>query len=336
MKKAFVIRTGAYGDMVIISPLFRALKEAGYHVTLNTGDRGVEVLKNNPYIDKYIVYKKEGVNDPEIERYWKDLEKKENADWFRNFAESIEVNVALHPRSPVYIYPKNERRERGEKNYYEATEEVSGLKFNKIIPDLFIDKNEEKDCQKYINKDKINILWCLSGSGSNKAYPWADYIMGEMLKNNQDMHIITVGNEKCQILESLIDDENITNLSGKVPFRTSMVLTKMCDLVISPDTGVLHASGAFDTPKVGILGHTTINNITKHFVNDFSIEPDVELCECSPCYRLIYNHKIQCPVDKLSGAAWCMAHGHPPQRLYNRIMEAVINVRDRKQSKSIS
>ena len=42
-----------------------------------------------------------------------------------------------------------------------------------------------------------------------------------------------------------------------------MILTKLVDLVISPDTGVLHASGAFDTPKIGLLGHTTIENITK-------------------------------------------------------------------------
>ena len=227
MKKAFVIRCGAYGDMLIISPLFRALKKEGYHVILNTGNRGKEVLKNNPYIDEIIHYENEHVDNPDIEKYWKELEEEVNADWCKNFAESIEVNVSLHPKSPVYNYPKQERTARGDRNFYEVTSEVAGIPFERYAPDLFIDTEEEEEAiTKYIKKDKINILWCLSGSGCNKAYPWSDYVMGELLKNNTDLHIITVGNEKCQILESLIDNENITNLSGKVPLQNKHCIDK--------------------------------------------------------------------------------------------------------------
>ncbi len=322
-KRILIIRCGAYGDMLIVSPLFKALKQQGWHVILNTGTRGMEVLKNNPHIDELILYEHENKDNPEIEQYWEDLEKKIAPDKCINFAESLEVNISLHPRSPAYNYPKWERFKRGNRNFYEECAKWANVEFEQYRPDLYLSNADILNINKYIKTDKFNILWALSGSGSNKVYPWTDYVMGEILKNNNNVHFITVGDEKCQILEDMIDDENITNLAGRISFRDSMALTSMVDLVVSPDTGILHASGAFDTPKIGILGHTTIENVTKHFINDYTLEADQNLCECSPCFRLIYNHKIQCPVDKLSMAAWCMHHGQPKERLYNRIMEVV-------------
>lgn len=331
-KTALVIRCGAYGDMVIVSPVFKALRAAGYdNIICHTGKRGLEVLKFNPFIDKFIEYEFEGKENPDAEKHWDDLREKIKPDYFRNFAESIEVSISLHPRSAVYNYPKEERKERGGRNFYDVTAEFAGLPEMQRIPDLYFKKKEFKSALKYVKYGKFNILWSLSGSGAQKVYPWTDYVMGEVIKNFPDAHFITVGDEKCQILEGMIDVKNITNLSGKTTFRETMALTGLCDLIISPDTGVLHASGYFNTPKIGLLGHTSIENITRTFVNDYTLEADPELAECSPCYRLIYKHKIQCPIERLTGAAWCMAVGQPQQRLYDQIM-GVINVRKGSQS----
>ncbi len=99
-----------------------------------------------------------------------------------------------------------------------------------------------------------------------------------------------------------------------------MCLTGLVDLVVSPDTGVLHASGAFGTPKIGLLGHTSIENITKHFINDYSIE---STASCAPCFRLIYDHVAQCPVDMDTTGAWCQAVGIPAETLVDRIEKVI-------------
>jgi ADP-heptose:LPS heptosyltransferase len=101
-----------------------------------------------------------------------------------------------------------------------------------------------------------------------------------------------------------------------------MALTKEVDLVVSPDTGILHASGQFDTPKIGLLGHTTIENITKYFKNDHSIEAE---CACAPCFRLIYDWERQCPIEPVTYAAWCMSVGIPPEKVFERIMYVKAN-----------
>jgi len=321
IKKALVIRIGAFGDCVLITPVIARLKELGYHITLYTGERGMDIFKHDTRIDKFIEHKKETPID-DLHKIWKKLEKQVKYDEVLNFTESIECNVALHPVSPMYVYPKKERAVVCNKNYYEVTADISKFEGVGNTPSLMFTKEEEYRALSHIKDGKFNILWCLSGSGKNKVYPWTDYVIGDLVKSHPNVHIITVGDNKCQILEDVANTfpkENITQLAGKISIRESMALTKLVDLVISPDTGLLHSSGCFDTPKIGLLGHTTIENITKHFKNDYSLESD---CECAPCFRLIYEYDVQCPIDPVTNAAWCMAN-IKPKRLYNRIVEVI-------------
>ena len=323
-KKALIIRYGAFGDNLMITPVIRKLKELGYRVVVNTNKRGIDTFLHNPYIDEYIKHDEEMPVD-QLPKHWEELKKTcTGEDKFINFSESIECHVALHPIQPAYNYTKPERVAICNRNYYDVTAEwagLTGLLGLKRIPELYFTAEEISEAQKYIRADRINILWQLSGSGKQKVYPWTDYVIGEALKEFSNLHFITTGDEKCQLLES-IEDPDITNLSGRVPVRIAMALTGLVDLVISPDTGILHAAGCYPTPKIGLLGHTTKENITKYFINDYSLEA---ICPCAPCMRLIYDYDIQCPVDIITRAAWCMAIGLPPERVYKRIIEVIGN-----------
>jgi ADP-heptose:LPS heptosyltransferase len=314
MKKVLVIRYGAYGDMIIITPVMKKLKEEGYYVILNTTKRGKEVFAGSPYVDE-IKEHDEKIPIEQLTDHWKALEEEIRPDRLINFSESLECNVALHPIQPEYNYTKDERFAIANRNYYDVTEKWAGLEGCQKIPELFFSHSELEEAGKYLRPNKFNILWQLSGSAKQKVYPWTDYVIGEVLKNHKNVHFITTGDERCQLLES-IDDPDITNLSGRVSVRIAMCLTGLVHLVVSPDTGILHASGCYETPKIGLLGHTTIENITKYFKNDYSIEAE---CACAPCFRLVYDHEIQCPLEFVTRAAWCMAEGIKPERVYERI-----------------
>ena len=229
------------------------------------------------------------------------------------------MNLASHSSDPLYWKPKYERAEICNKNYYTESIKWAGLESCETIPTLYFSEEEKKAAQVPIEKDKFNILWCLSGSGKNKAYPWTEYVMLDLLNKYKDIQFITVGDEKCQQIET--KNPNITRLSGQIPMRLSMCMTKYVGLVVSPDTGVLHASGAYTTPKIGLLGHTTKKNITETFKNDYSLEAD---CACAPCFRLIYDQEIQCPVHPITHSPWCLSEGIKPARLQTQI-ERVYN-----------
>ena len=322
MKKALIVRYGAFGDCLIITPVIKKLKEEGYYVILNTGKRGQEVFANNPNVDEIIKHDEEMSKD-DLSDHWDKMHEEIKPDKYINFSESIECNLAFAPVQPEYNYTKKERFELCNKNYYDETERWAKLEGCQKLPELYFTPSELEEAKTHIRPGKFNILWQLSGSGMQKVYPWTDYVIGEILKNHKDIHIITTGDERCQLLESL-NDKDITNLSGRISVRIAMCLTSLVQLVISPDTGILHAAGCYPTPKIGLLGHTTRENITKYFQNDYSLEAE---CDCAPCMRLIYNAEIQCPIELLTKAVWCQAEGIKPERVYGAINEVITRSR---------
>jgi len=319
-ERIYIVRLGAFGDQILITPVLRKLKSQGHHLIVEYSDRGEAVLRNNPNVADGIFYKSNSVPIQELHQYWKDQQAKHKADRYINFSETIEHELALHPASPRYNYTKEERRIICNKNYYEHTMKHAGLTWkdpSELRGELFFTKQELCIAYEYLRKKSFNILLCFTGSSAHKAYPWIENVIGEILKLD-NTHIITSGDLKCKILEE--EHSKMTNLSGEVDIRISMALTGIVDLVISPDTGILHASGCYDTPKIGLLGHTTKENITKHFVNDLSLEANPSEAECAPCFRLIYNMKAQCPIHIQTGGAFCMA-SIKPELVMDNILE---------------
>lgn len=322
--KILIWRTGAYGDMIVVTPLIRHLHNQGHKVFFCAGDRGEQVLKNNPHVHQIIKHD-EKVKNEDLGEHIQYLKRKYYCDRVIDLNESIECALSQHPRSPNYKLSKPERIARFNRNFYEYCFEHAKEPWGdhtSFKPELFFDDKELEEARKYL-KPGYNILVGLSGSGTNKAWTWSMDLCNNIGKNYPDIHMITVGDVKCEIIENIEtpDATNITKLSGKIPMRISMALTSMVDLVISPDTGLLHASGCYDTPKIGLLGHNTKECITKYFTNDYSIEADEKLAPCSPCLLMIYNQKMQCPITPISHASICMEEGIPLQRVYDRFKE---------------
>jgi ADP-heptose:LPS heptosyltransferase len=348
-----IFRSGAYGDNLIITPVIRYLHSQGHELTVVTSKRGMEVFKNNPHIETLLQHREETPVDKladELER----LRKKYRCEKVLDFSESIEVALSQHPRSPNYKLPKPERIARFNRNFYEYSFEHAGLKWDWQIQDgiqddlqMRVDLKPElffEPCEKYrvraIEKDakgndifheheavdfldefKFNVLLGMSGSGTNKTWPWTEALAHRICENFPDVHIITVGDERCRLIEPELEGR-ITNLSGRIPMRMSMQMTGLVDMVIAPDTGIIHAAGCYDTPKICLLGHNTRECITKHFTNDYSIEADQELAPCAPCLFMIYDKNMQCPTDDdAQGASWCMSRGLPLNRVYERFEE---------------
>jgi ADP-heptose:LPS heptosyltransferase len=336
--KILIFRSGAYGDVLITTPIVRYLKSQGHEIFYVTSKRGMEVLKNNPHISRLIQHKEE----TPIEKLSEEIEwlrKKFKCEKVIDFSESIEVALSQHPRSPNYKLPKPERIARFNRNFYEYSFEHADLKVgpfpddveesNFYRPTLFFEKNElydvrdegRKTAASFIKPDCFNVLFGMSGSGTNKAWPFMEDFGLKLCADYPDVHIITVGDEKCRLIEPELEGR-ITNLSGKIPMRMSMELTGLVDLVIAPDTGIIHAAGCYDTPKICLLGHNTIETITKHFTNDYSIEADPNLAPCAPCLSLIYDKNMQCPtVEELGGSVLCMGKGLPIQKVYEKFQK---------------
>jgi len=333
MKYHFV-RWGAYGDVIVLTPLIKYLKDNGHEIAVSVTERGEEILRHNPNVDKLIVTPDKTVSDTEIQGVW-DKEKKEvGADVYVNFSESNEVSLLKFAGDPDYKLPKWERVKQGSVNIYEKSFRLAGidpdtLTDEELNPKLYFSKKEINKVERFFDlysgmswniepKKKMIILWCLSGSGMQKAYPYTMSVMREMIHKYDNLFFLTAGDVACKLLE--IDSEfdeadKVIMQSGEWGFRETMLATKYADMVVSPDTGILHASGAYDTPKIGLESFVNIEHATKHYKNNYSME--AEGVTCAPCFKMItmLNH---CPLD-FTGAPMCISAGFPPQRVINQI-----------------
>ncbi len=339
--RILIFRAGAYGDTIIITPVIRFLHNQGHEIYALVSKRGMEVLKNNPNITELIEHDETTPVD-KLAECLEAKQKEYDCHKVIDFSESIEVALSQHPRSPNYKLPKQERFARFNRNFYEYAFEHAKIKGDVINvpkidyetgrayslevsdltyhPELFFEEKEVEEAESYLQPGKFNILIGMSGSGSNKAWPYIEPFCLKLVEDYPNIHLITVGDYKCKLIEPEVKGR-ITNLSGVVSMRVAMALTGAVDLVIAPDTGIIHAAGCYSTPKICLLGHNTIECITKHFENDYSIEADSELAPCSPCLFLIYDMKLQCPLNPETKSSVCMADGITKSMVHSKFKE---------------
>lgn len=309
-KTALVVRLGAIGDLIMITPALRQLKKDGYYVVLNCHTKS-HVVTCNPNIDAMIQQKPNEVPREKLGEYWDELSK--GFDKVINLTGSVEDGLLKRAGTLEFNLPKKMRHELCDKNYIDHTMELSGYPDIKgAMPELFFSKAEHEWAKKFMSKlkDKFVILWSLSGSSFHKVWPYTEQTACEFLDAHPDTHLITVGDEACKILEW--EHPRTLNRSARFTIRQSMILTKYVDLVIGTETGILNAASCYDTPKIIMLSHSSNENLTKHWKNVDIVEPNVN---CYPCHQLHYQRK-SCPLNSATKTPLCMTMVRPEQVLF--------------------
>lgn len=296
MKKALIIRLGAIGDTVIITPLIKLIKQDGYHVTVMTSKTGAGILRHNPNIDKILL----PPEDDNLDKYLEEI--KSQFEKVVNLTGSIEKDLALIT-GPEHVFKNKEFiRKECDVNYYDHTNKLGGYDVTGLNGELYFSPLEHSEAKRFCKKfaGKFVILWSLAGSSYHKTYPYSEYVAQALLKYS-DIVILTVGDGLAQLLEWQLP--NTKNYSDKWPIRKSMIMTKYVDLVIGPDTGILHAAGCFDTPKIILLSAVSEENVPKYWKNKIVLSAPVP---CNPCYRIVYNREA-CPLELGLNSPVCMS-----------------------------
>lgn len=307
-KECLTIRYGALGDAIWLTPVFRELKKQGYYIVHNCTEYSAQVLRENPNIDEFMIQDTGAIPNEDLPEYWQEIGK--SFEKVINFSGSVEGKLLKLEGSEEFDWPAEKRRkECGNIDYVDATMEVAGFgEIKGAVPELFFSPSEKANARFFREnyKDNFLILCSLSGSSLHKTYPWMPHVAGEILKNHDDVIIITVGDMLCQVIESWRHPRTI-NKSGVWTVRQSMLMTQYADLVIGPQTGILVASSCYDTPKIMFLSHSSRNNCGRNWKNCVTLH--AKDCDCYPCHRLIYTDI--CPKGKRNLAAKCMENINP-------------------------
>lgn len=301
-KRACVCRFGGFGDMLQAATVFPQLKKQGFHVTVMTTPKGMDVIRHDPHVDDWYIVDQDQVPNQELGAFW--TEQAKGFDRFVNLSESVEGTLLAIPGRINHTWSHRARKKRLNVNYHEFTAELADVEFAPAR--LFWPTNEEElAAAQRIDDGQFNVLWALSGSSPHKTYPHQDAVIARILLEIPEARLFLVGDEACRVLEQGWQAEpRVTCLSGQLSIRETLALAQQVDLVIGPETGVLNAVGMDETPhKILLLSHSSHNNLCKHWENVQSMTPDG--CPCYPCHRLHYGmehcHEAVIPVGQLDG-----------------------------------
>ncbi len=322
--RALVIRYGAFGDHIFASALFPLLKRDGFHVTYNTNERGVAIAQNNPHIDEFLLQEENVVDLERLGDYWEALGK--DYDKVVNLTGTCENKFLFHPSQAEYKLPDAERRALvAGSNYYRHVCEVAGYpgvknSRGRLYPSP-MERSMHQLWRKKLGRNVFVVIWCLSGSGPHKLYPTADVVQKALLDRYADMVIITMGDADCQVLE--FEHPRLLAKSGRMGIRDSLLLTQYADLVVSPETAVLNAAGCFEVPKIGLLTHSSREQLCGTWLNDHSLQAATP---CSPCHKLVYPETFaeSCPLlwpdgNDEDGNFCACADAFPPDDVFRAV-----------------
>lgn len=299
-KRACVVRYGGFGDMLQAAGVFPALKRQGYHITVMTTPRGQSVIEHDPHVDAFFIQDDNQVPNHLLMEFWEHQATK--FDKFINLSESIEGTLLAMPGRANHTWPHAVRHRHMNHNYHEWTAELAGVPF---APDgKFYPADAEIATAMSLLTDGFNIVFALSGSSQHKFYAGQDAVIANILTEMPEATVFLTGDEACKILEAGWENEpRVRMLSGEQTIRETLTLAQLADCVVGPETGVLN-SVAFnpDVAKICLLSHSSIENLTKHWINTASIEP-VGI-DCYPCHRLHYGMKY-CREHAETGTAMC-------------------------------
>ncbi len=275
-KKILLIRLSSLGDIIHTIPLANSLKSGGYEITWIVSEKGYDIIKNNPCVDKAILapvelWKKRGFCIENIKDYLKIVKQ------IRNEHFDIAIDVQMRFKSFYWMVFCGAKR----KIISRQAREFSILGGNEIIPAITCSCETPvvKDYMKYadylgINTDEIKVTL---PERSDKIKAKVD----EYLKNikkplvviapattwvpkhwNKDhwKEVVHAIKSECTIvftggpgdneLISYIGGNEFLNLAGKTNILELAEIFSRADIVLAPDSGSAHLAWAIQKPTV--------------------------------------------------------------------------------------
>ena len=275
-------RLGGIGDVLMTTPLLKALKYhlPQCHITYATDFKYAngalaDVINHNPYVDKLISIS--DVNDSDydfradVTQTGLDREKPNTIPPNRidMFAEAAGVDISLDPR-PDYVVTSEEREQAKD-----------------TIISLVTDREKKQIIAVQVRSNDVRRTWPLDHVKS----------LIDLLSKNPNFHVFVFdwgsNIERWTSIEEWKTTSNI-HLFMNGTFPDTAAIVEQVDIVVCPDSSMLHLAGALNKKIVTIFGPIPPESRINHYPNATAV---LNKLHCSFCfYRPRCSQK---PEEKL-------------------------------------
>ncbi|NIA29990.1 MAG: lipopolysaccharide heptosyltransferase II [Actinobacteria bacterium] len=326
--KILIIHTAFFGDIILATPLIRAMQEGLKNVEIHAlvKPETVQVLQNNPYLQKIIVFDKRG-KDSGFAGLLKIGQKikKEKFDLVisphRSFrsamlarATGAKIRVGFDTSAGAFLYNKKVKYD---SSIHEIERNLSlaralGIQSIHKQPQVFPSEEDKTVVDRLLVKANLksagSFVALAPGSiWATKRWPLSYYKkLAQILIKNRIRVVLIGGDADCALgREIATGNENVIfNAAGRLSLLQSAELLKRCRVLVSNDSAPLHLATAVGTPVIAIFGPTIP---AFGFYPTGSKDKIIETrLSCRPCGMHGGDH---CPI----GTHVCMKNISPEQ-----------------------
>jgi ADP-heptose:LPS heptosyltransferase len=301
--KFLVIRFSSIGDIVLTTPVIRALKQqvegSEIHFLVKPAFR--QVVENNPYIDKiHVLHERSGATVSELHNehfdYIIDLQKNLRSNRIKrrlglvsftfpklNYAKWLLVNFGINKLPDVHIVDR----------YFEAVK-VFDVKNDFRGLDYFLPDETEEAVKKAVTEAGAPFVVFVTGAKHfTKQIPLQKAI--EICRLCPFPVILVGGPADAEQAEEIAQQSggHVINMAGKCSLHGSAYIISKCTVVVTPDTGMMHIAAAFQKNIVSVWGNTIPEFGMYPYVDKTRrMEMEVTGLKCRPCTKIGFS---KCP-----------------------------------------
>lgn len=267
MKKILLIRFSSIGDLVLTTPVVRALSQQieGSEIHFLTKKRFVGILENNPYLSKKHSF------DKHIQEVIPQL-KEEKFDLIIDLHKNLRSNLVkrklkvksisfdklnlekwLAVRLKINRLPQKHIVDR----YFDTLKSLDVE--NDLLGLDYFEGEENRAIRKTLPEQfqKSYLVFALAGTYFTKKIPFEKWI--EMAKLSPLPILLLGGPSEKELGEKLVSDalkQPIFNGCGSFNLNQSAALIREAELVVTGDTGLMHIAAAYQKKTVSLWGNT--------------------------------------------------------------------------------
>lgn len=305
MKKILLIRFSSIGDIVLTTPVIRAIKnQLNCELHILTKAQYGDIFSANPYVDQVHSFKK-NVNEVSHQL------KSENFDFVVDLQKNLRsVKLRRKLKRPSSTFPKLNRQKWLLVNfkidklpdihivdrYFKAVTPLKvkndGKGLDYFIPDE--DQVKATDIDAALQKDYIGFV--IGGKHNTKILPVEKVI--SIIEGLDQTVLLLGGPEDMQRADEIIQNVKTTkviNSCGGFRLNQSASLIEQATLIITNDTGLMHIAAAFQKPIISLWGNTVSKFGMYPYMpgkESISFLSEVDGLNCRPCSKLGFK---KCP-----------------------------------------
>lgn len=301
--KFLIIRFSSIGDIVLTSPVVRNLKQQVENVEIHylTKPQFKAILENNPYIDKVHILDNsftETVKNLKYEHfdYIIDLHKNLRTARFKNKLKiiSFSFNKLNWEKWLLVNFKKNKMPNLHIVDRYLDTLNVFDVKNDQKGLDYFIPERDVVDVSKISNELANGYVGVVVGAFHNTKKLTKEKLIAICTKI--DKPILLLGGpdnkEEAEEIKNAVGDK-IFNTCGQFNINQSASLVKQANVILTPDTGLMHIASAFKKKIISVWGNT----VPEFGMYPYLPNPESEIIErkdlkCRPCSKIGFR---ECP-----------------------------------------